>query len=267
MAKSRIWVRGMGELGSSVAHLLHRLDYRVFGSELEQPLSIRRPVCFSEAVNRNETVVAGVEARLVPYDSLLDGMSPEFLPVVLDNRAECLKLKPEIYVDARMLKKPGADSRSWAQLSIGLGPGFTAGTDCHVVIETKRGHDLGRVILDGTAQANTGVPGQLGGKSSERVIRSPGTGPISWQVDFGEEVGIGQLLGTLPAGTPVKAMISGIVRGLIDPGVGVKPNMKIGDVDPRGDEVDFRQISEKARLVAYGVLEAILIQSKDNVDG
>jgi xanthine dehydrogenase accessory factor len=144
-----------------------------------------------------------------------------------------------------------------APLVIALGPGFTAGVDCHAVIETNRGHRLGRVIWQGAAEANTGTPGLVGGKGVERVLRAPVAGIVSWRVDIGDRVREGEIMGDV-AGIAIKAPFDGVVRGLIAPGTAVPERLKIGDVDPRGDVEACYTISEKALAIGGGVLEAIL---------
>jgi xanthine dehydrogenase accessory factor len=258
-ADTRVWVRGAGELGSGVAHLLHRIGFSVFMSEIFPPLAIRRPVTFSDAITDGTTEVEGVTARHFTSEKDLPDPPWQQIPVYRDDPPRLRQLSAAVLVDARMIKHYTEDYRNWADLVIGLGPGFDTETNCHRVIETMRGHDLARVIASGASSGDTGVPGVIGGESSRRIVRSPGTGVINWIVAFGDLVTAGQTLGWLNETTPVPAPLGGIVRGLIAPLTPVETGMKIGDVDPRGDSVQYLHISEKARAIASGVLEAILL--------
>lgn len=261
-AKSLVWIRGAGELGSGVAHLLHRVGFSVFMSEISPPLAIRRPVTFSDAIIYGTTEVDGVIAKRGNDFELPQTTSWGYIPVFEDNPDRIRSLSPSIFVDARMIKHYEKDYRPWADLVIGLGPGFSAHDNCHIVIETMRGHDLARVINSGASLKDTGVPGVVGGETSRRIVRAPGIGKITWLVEFGELVSKGQQLGSLDHTIPVLAPLEGIVRGLISPLTPIVKGMKIGDVDPRGETVKYLQISEKARAIASGVLEAIILHLK-----
>jgi len=257
--KSLIWVRGAGELGSAVAHLLHRLGFRVLLSEIKPPLAIRRPVTFSDAMVEGSSEVEGVSGRYYTRIELPEKTPWKHIPVFEDSVDLKTDLHPVILVDARMLKAYDVDYRSWAELVIGLGPGFHTERNCHRVIETMRGHDLARVINQGQSLKDTGVPGLVGGETAQRIILAPRSGWISWITDFGEMVSKDQIIGKIDDRTPVYSPLQGIVRGLISPETPVTAHMKIGDIDPRGTVVNYRQISEKARAIAAGVLEAILL--------
>jgi len=262
-AELTVWVRGAGELGSGVAHLLQRIGFSVFMSEIDPPMAIRRPVTFSDAVLAGETEVEQVLARYYPDTQELGTGPWSAIPVLKDDPRIRLELKPDILVDARMIKHYTEDFRTWAQLMIGLGPGFEVGTNCHLIIETMRGHDLARVIRKGKSLKDTGIPGVIGGESARRIVRAPAAGNLNWIVAFGDLVADGQLLGQVNGATPILAPLAGIVRGLIAPQTPVTENMKIGDVDPRGTAVQYKHISEKARAIAAGVLEAILLHIKE----
>lgn len=259
-----IWVRGAGELASAVAHLLFRLGYPVIMSEIDPPLAIRRPVTFSDAICEGQTVVENVTATFYQ-----DIARPEFpldhIPLFCDDTSQFRQLSPDVIVDCRMLKQELADMRDWAKLIIGLGPGFHVEKNVHAVIETKRGHDLGRVICAGSAMADTGVPGVIGGESIHRLVRSPEDGRIKWQVNFGDLVEPNQVLGLLNSDIKVTAPTGGVVRGLISEATPVFSGMKIGDVDPRGAEVNYLQISDKARTIAHGAMEAILLYERERL--
>jgi xanthine dehydrogenase accessory factor len=256
-----VWVRGAGELASATAHLLFRLGYPVILSEIDPPLAIRRPVSFSDALLEGQARVENILAKF--YPTVLKPQFPlDHIPVFEDNESQLRSLKPGVLVDGRMLKKDLPDMRAWADLVIGLGPGFDTNKNCHAVIETKRGHDLGRVIASGAPIPDTGIPGQIGGESSKRLVRSPGDGTVKWSVAFGDLVEAGQVLGQLSSGKLLTAPTSGMVRGLISEKTLVRSGMKIGDIDPRGASVNYLQISDKARSIARGVLEAMLIQEQ-----
>lgn len=257
--KTWIWIRGAGELASAVAHLLHRLGYAVFLSELSPPLAIRRAVTFSDAVLQGSAEVEGVRSEHLKQYSLTPSPFGETIPIFLDNPELILPLRPQILVDCRMLKKDIPDTRAWVDLLIGLGPGFDTNLNCHLAIETQRGHDFGRVIMKGHPLVDTGIPGNIGGQRSKRLIRAEEAGHIQWQTQFGQLVEAGEVLGLVNGRTPVRAPISGMIRGMISENTPITLGLKIGDVDPRGAEVDHRKISDKARMVAHGVLEAILL--------
>lgn len=260
-------VRGGGDLGTGVAHRLVRAGYRVIVLEADAPRTVRRLVAFSEAVREGSATVEGIEARRVsPSDlDVLEpdagsGSSPWYgrVPVLVDPDGSALgTLRPDAIVDARMAKRNLGTSRDDARVTIGLGPGFTAGVDVDLVVETKRGHDLGRVIERGSALPNTGIPGPVGGVGEERVLRSPADGTFESTRSIGDLVEEGEPVGIV-AGTPVRARIAGVLRGLVADGTVVGPGDKIGDVDPRGSDVDPRAISDKARAIGGAVLEALL---------
>lgn len=258
-----IWVRGAGELGSGVAHLLHRVGFHVFMSEISPPLAIRRPVTFSDAILESETEVEGIQAKFSTELPQSSDREWNYIPVLADLPPQLLRFQPSVIVDARMLKHYTEDFRDWADLVIGLGPGFDTRVNCHRVIETMRGHDLGRIISDGAPLKDTGIPGNLGGKTSERLIRAGTAGNVTWQVNFGDMLIQGQPLGNINNSETVIAPLDGMIRGMISPHTPVTPGLKIGDVDPRGGDVKFMQISEKARVIASGVFEAIVLHNKD----
>jgi xanthine dehydrogenase accessory factor len=270
LKETTVWVRGAGELGSATALILHRVGFRVFLSELPQPLAIRRTVTFSDAMfDGTATITDGSaegETTAVRCDpaEIPTLLQQHKLPLAADSTSELLAHKSRVVVDARMLKQEVADFRSWAPLTIGLGPGFTAGKTCHAVIETARGHDLGRVIWDGPARPNTGIPGRLGGETVRRVIYAPATGRLEWRVDLGAVVAPDELLGVIDNRIEVRTPIGGLVRGLIHHDVPITKGLKLADIDPRGAAVDYRRLSDKARCVGRGVLEAILVYLNRN---
>ncbi len=250
-------VRGGGDLGTGTAWRLHRSGFPVIVVDIERPLAIRRTVAFSTAVTEGSITVEGVDGILVETpDAALDLSARNGVAVLVANTIPDLEDPPRIVIDARLAKTPLDTNRAMAPLVIGLGPGFTAGDQCEAVIETNRGHHLGRVIWEGGAQQNTGVPGSIGGESSKRVIRADRDGEVRWEREIADLVSAGDQRGSVQ-GVAVTAPIGGVVRGLIAPGP-VKAGLKIGDIDPRGDPEVCFEISDKSRSVAGGVLEAVM---------
>lgn len=254
-----IWVRGAGELGSAVALTLFRVGYQIILTERAEPLAIRRPVTFSDAVFNGESSVEEVVAVCCDHSNVLTVLGSGKIPLIVTKATPETDLPILAIVDARMLKDSSVPKMGEIPWSIGLGPGFEVGRNCDAIIETQRGHDLGRVLWTGQAAVNSGVPGNIGGVSKQRVIYSPAIGQVSWQVTFGEMVTAGTILGIFNGEMEIIAPISGMVRGLISPQVTIPEKIKIADIDPRGTEVDYRRISEKARNVARGVLEVLLV--------
>lgn len=261
-----VWVRGAGELASATAHCLHSVGFRVVLSDLAVPLAIRRTVSFSEAMIRGTAELEGIQALQCAFSDVPNVLSQNKIALIEDDLESIGALHPDIMVDARMLKRHERSLLPLAPITVGLGPGFHAGRDCHAVIETLRGHDLGRIIWKGPARANTGIPGEVGGESYRRVIRAPQSGSIEWVVDIGDVVSVGALMGRLAGKYEIRAPLQGLVRGLISPRVPASPGLKIADIDPRGSIVDHLSISDKARSVGRGVLEAILIMLNRNAD-
>jgi xanthine dehydrogenase accessory factor len=258
---TRIVVRGGGELGTAAARLLFRCGFRVAVLEREAPLAVRRLVSFAEAVWSDEIVVEGVRARLVapgsPADLPADGA---FVAVVVDAEAKSLDcLRPHVVVDARMAKRNLGTRRDQAPLVIGLGPGFSAGEDVHAVVETQRGSELGRVLWSGSAQRDTALPAPVLGVDADRVLRAPRSGTFRGGCRIGALVPEGWRIGEVD-GAPVTARVGGLVRGLLHDGVAVEGGTKLGDIDPRGAEVDPARLSDKGRAVAAAVLEAVLVR-------
>jgi xanthine dehydrogenase accessory factor len=255
-----VLIRGGGEMASGCAHRLFRSGFRVGILELAQPLAIRRAVAFAEAVPLGRGLIEGVAAikaeTLDDLGRLL--VSRAGVPVAVDPEGRALAaLRPDVLVDARMAKTNLGVALTDAPLVVGLGPGFVAGKDVHAVIETERGHDLGRVIWEGPARNDTGEPYPIRGITTPRVLRAPCAGELTALAALGDLVAAGEVVARVGE-TPVVAQTSGLLRGLVRSGVEVRGNMKIGDIDPRGAAVDFRLISDKARAIAGGLLEAIL---------
>jgi xanthine dehydrogenase accessory factor len=255
-----VLIRGAGEMASGVAHRLHRSHFNVCMLEIPHPIAVRREVSFCEAIYEGEKEVEGVRAKFISRPEEIHSVwQEEKIPVLVDPDGEKTRrfIKPDVLVDAIMAKKNLGTHIKKAPLVIGLGPGFCAEKDVHIVIETNRGHDLGRLILKGTAEPDTGIPGNIGGYTVERVLRTMKRGVFHPQKGIGDRVNKGLVVAVVDD-FPVMAKISGIVRGLIREGVEVKKGMKVGDIDPRGKRESCFTISDKARAIGGGVLEAIL---------
>lgn len=254
-----ILVKGAGDLASGVAYRLKRSGFPLIMSELPAPTLVRRTVSFGEAIYSGEAQVENILARRV--ESIAEALQlarSETIPIMIDPAAVIAKrLKPQILVDAVMAKVNIATSLDDAPLVIALGPGFTAGFDCHAVIETNRGHRLGRVMLTGQAEPNTKTPGMVKGYTTDRVLRAPAAGHVVGLVTIGELVQPGQLI-AMVGPHEIRAPFAGVLRGLIHPNVQVMPGFKIGDLDPRGVVDHCFTLSDKSLAVGGGVLEAIL---------
>jgi xanthine dehydrogenase accessory factor len=258
-ASFKVLVRGGGDLASGVAWRLHQCGFRVCVTEIERPMAVRRKVSFCEAVYDGEAMVEGVKA-LLTHDprEVSEIWEQGHVAVLVDPRAESrLVTKPHVLVDAVMAKKNLGTSLSDAPLVIALGPGFEAGKDAHYVVETNRGHNLGRLLSSGCAEPDTGLPGPVQGVTADRVLRAPVTGIWQNRADIGDFVKQGDIVGTVES-EPVTAAIGGVLRGLIRPGIRATQGLKIGDIDPRGVKRFCHTISEKALAIAGGVLEGIM---------
>lgn len=291
--------RGAGDLATGIIHRLHRAGHRVIALETDYPAAIRRQVSFCEAVYDGSAAVEGVTARLVPaladaetdtetYSGINDTPAAHIVsekwdssaieavleagevPLLIDPKGESIALlKPDVVVDAIIAKKNLGTTINMAPLVIGVGPGFTAGQDVHLVIESMRGHNLARIITDGMAQPNTGVPGNIAGFTSERVIHAQAAGYIHDVRKIGDIVQKGDEIAriypdkesydnALSEYVPVNATITGIIRGLIREGYCFREGFKIADIDPRESELtNCFTISDKARSIAGSVLEAV----------
>lgn len=259
--KGLVVIRGGGDLATGVIARLYRAGYRVLVLELAHPLVVRRRVAVATAIAEGEILIEDLIARRA--ETLAEALSlthQGVIPVLISPALPFIADDLVALVDARMAKRNLDTHLAQAPLVIALGPGFVAGQDCHAVIETMRGHDLGRVLWRGAALPNTGTPGIVAGKGAERVLRAPVAGIVTWQVDIGVVVAEGQPLGQV-AGTPLVAPFAGVVRGLIASGTTVSAGLKIGDVDARCEVAACFTISEKAFAVGGGVLEAVLMRA------
>ncbi len=255
----RVLIRGAGEMASGVAWRLFQSHFQILLTEIPQPLAVRRGVSFCEAVYEGSQSVEGVEAvRIQLLEECAAVWRSHRIPLLIDPElSQAFKLKPQVLVDAILAKKNLGTRITDAPLVIGLGPGFRAGIDAHLVVETQRGHNLGRLYSQGEAEPDTGVPGTIGGFSGERVLRAPVAGIINPLKAIGDGVEAGEVVAEVD-GVPVLARIPGVLRGLIRKGTPVTAGLKIGDVDPRGIPLYYQTISEKARSIAGAVLEGIL---------
>ena len=255
-----IAVKGAGEMGSAVAWRLFMANFKnIVMLETEHPLAVRREVSFCEAIHDGRKQVEDVTALPATNPSdVINCWARNTIAVIVDPGWLTLNsIRPNVIIDAILAKRNLGTRINDAELVIGLGPGFNAGHDVHLVIETNRGHNLGRIITAGAAAANTGIPGQIGGFTEARVLRAPGAGRFQPDLKIGDSVRKDQIIGSV-AGNDVRARIDGVLRGLIRPNIEVAQGLKIGDIDPRGDAGYCYTISDKARAIGGSVLEAIL---------
>lgn len=260
-----VLIRGAGEMASGVAWRLHQCGFRIILTEKSHPMAVRRKVSFCEAVYENHMIVEGVEAQLIKaLDERFPIWDERKIPLIVDPDCESKhKIGPNVLVDAILAKKNVGTSLNDAPLVIALGPGFEADQDVHFVVETMRGHNLGRLLTSGQAEPDTGEPGSVQGITTDRVLRSPTNGPFKGAFTIGDHVKKGDVVGIV-SGEPVRAKIDGVLRGLIHDGVDVVEGLKIGDIDPRGIMEDCFTISDKARAIGGAVVEGILrIHLKD----
>jgi len=257
-----ILIRGGGDLASGIAHRLHKAGLKIFITELPQPLSVRRRVSFSEAVYDGKITIEGLTGRLVKPNEILATIAKGEIPVIIDTDLDILnsQLSIPVLVDARLTKRAPTQPVP-IKLSIGLGPGFSAPKNCDAVIETNRGHRLGRVYWQGSAQADTGIPERVLDYRAERVLRAPANGELIAHGEIGDHFDKGDIICEVD-GIALKAPFNGSLRGLIRPGLLVKKGLKIGDLDPRDDPRYCTLISDKSLALGGAVLEAILSQEE-----
>ncbi|WP_315068695.1 selenium-dependent molybdenum cofactor biosynthesis protein YqeB [uncultured Clostridium sp.] len=254
-----ILIRGAGDLATGVAHRLKKCGFDIVMTEIAKPTTVRRTVAFSQAVYDKEVEVEGIKAILAQdKDEIYEVIGKGNIAVIVDENAEIMKeIKPEVVIDAIIGKINLGTYIDDAKTVIALGPGFEAGVDCHCVVETQRGHYLGKAIYNGSAIPNTGVPGNIGGYTKERIIRAESDGKIMPVAKIGDYVEKGDVVAYVNE-TPIFAQLNGIVRGMLQEGIEVHKGMKSGDIDPRCERNHCFTISDKARSIAGGVLEAIL---------
>jgi xanthine dehydrogenase accessory factor len=261
----KVLIRGGGELATGVAHRLHQSHFKVCLIETGHPQAVRRGVSFCEAVYDGEKTVEGVTCTFArTVDAINEAWQQNLIPLVVDpeNKTKDV-LKPEVEIDAIIAKKNLGTRITDAPLVIGLGPGFSAGKDVHVIIETNRGHNLGRIIVHGEAEPDTGIPGPIGGFARERVWHAPVAGLFTTEKKIGDRVAAGDVV-ALVDNTPVKTEIGGMIRGLLRTNTQVPKGMKLGDIDPRGIAEYCYTISDKSRTISGGVLEAIMARFNGN---
>ena len=259
-----IVVRGGGDIASGAIQKLYRSSFKVLVLETETPSAIRRKVAFCEAVYEKEIEIEGIKARLVANDEeIQECWDSDIVPVMIDSRGKVIeRLKPLAVVDGILAKQNFGTKRSMAPITVALGPGFSAPEDVDIVIETMRGHNLGRIIEEGRASENTGVPGIIAGFGIERVIYSDYSGVITNIEKIGNVVEKGDVIAVV-GDNEIYASISGVLRGIIRDGYKVKKGLKIADIDPRISEKDnCFTISDKARNIGGAVLESILYLKK-----
>ncbi len=254
-----VFLKGAGDLGTGVAWRLHKAGFPIVITELEQPRVVRRTVAFASAVYEGEMAVEGVTAwRASTFDEAKGLIDDGIIPVLVDAETRVREFfEPAVLIDAIMIKQNTGTHIGDAPLVIALGPGFTPNVDCHAVIETKRGHNLGRVYWDRAADPNTGTPGEIGGKSADRVLRAPRDGQVAGVKKIGDQVAPKEVVASVD-GAEVVAPFHGILRGLAHDGLAVRAGTKIGDVDPRANREHCFTISDKSLAVGGGVLEAVL---------
>ncbi len=254
-----VLIRGAGDLASGIALRLFHAKMQIVMTDLPRPTAIRRTVCFSQAILHKTAAVEDVTAELAASPSdVQDILNRRRIAVLADPQAEAIDaLHPDVVVDAILAKRNLGTKIHHAPCVIGVGPGFTAGVDCHACVETMRGHYLGRVITDGSPLPNTNIPGLIGGFSGERVLRAPTDGIFQQLLEIGAMVREGDIAGEV-GGEPMRCQIDGVLRGILADGTTVHKGMKAGDVDPRGKEEYCHLVSDKALSIGGGVLQAIL---------
>ncbi len=252
-------IKGAGDIASGIALRLKHAKFDIVMTDLKYPTAIRRTVCFSQAIVNGSMVVEDVTAENAQsIEEVKSVLGNGNIAVIADENAECIKeLKPDIVIDAILAKKNIGTKITDASVVIAVGPGFEAGVDCHAVIETQRGHYLGRVFLNGSASENTGVPGNIGGYTVERIVRAVKDGIFRPICSIGDIVEAGQIVAYVDD-EPVKCAIGGVLRGILPENTPVFKGMKSGDVDPRCKLEHCYSVSDKALAVGGGVLEACL---------
>jgi len=277
--RTKVLIKGAGEHASGTAHRLFRCGFGVVMTDVEHPTAVRRAVSFSSAIGEKEITVEGVAGVGYALDGAgsLEAFDWRHIPVFVDPESRLVKLwQPEVLIDGRILKRNLDNSLDDAPLVIGYGPGLVAGQDVHFVVETNRGHDLGRIITEGSAMPDTGVPGAIDGFSVERVLRAPADGILRTERDIGDRVEAGDRIGTVEEGhrsdSPggpgrvlrskesrcLVAATAGVIRGLLLPGSSVAANQKVGDIDPRGVRSHCFTLSDKTRTISGAALEIIV---------
>ncbi len=259
-ARVRVLVKGAGEHASATAHRLFRCGYRVAMTDLARPTAIRRRVAFASAIYEGAIDIEGVRGVRAGAEDV-PALRPRawgVIPVCVDPESRLVALwRPDVVVDARILKSNLDNRLDDAPLVIGLGPGLEAGRDVHFVVETMRGHDLGRIVAEGFSSLDTAEPGEIGGYTHERVVRSPAAGVFESPRAIGDRLAAGEAIGRV-GDAELRAEIDGVLRGLLWSGLEVAAGFKVADVDPRGDPAMCRTLSDKARTISGSVLELVV---------
>lgn len=261
----KIVIRGGGDLATGVAEVLYQSGFKILILDIEKPSSIRRSVCFSEAIYDGIIQVENIICKKVENENDIEKCwNEKIIPIMVDEKGEFIKkIKPNVVVDSIIAKKNLGTTKEMAPITIALGDGFEAGKDVDIVVETMRGHNLGRVITSGRAMKNTGIPGEIKGVSKDRVIYSLANGIFSSVKKIGDTVQKDEIIGYV-GDVEIRGKISGVLRGIIRDGYEVTENMKIGDIDPRIEEKNnCFTISDKARSLGGAVLRAIMFRLKE----
>ncbi|MCF2612771.1 selenium-dependent molybdenum cofactor biosynthesis protein YqeB [Fusobacterium perfoetens] len=261
----KVVIRGGGDLATGVAEVLYQSGFKILILDIEKPSSIRRSVCFSEAIYDGVVKVENIICKKVENENEIEKCwSEKIIPIMVDEKGEIIKkIKPDVVVDSIIAKKNLGTTKEMAPITVALGDGFEAGKDVDIVIETMRGHNLGRIITSGRAMKNTGIPGEIKGVSKDRVIYSKANGRFSSVKKIGDTVQKDEIIGYV-GDVEIRGKISGVLRGIIREGYEVTENMKIGDIDPRTEEKNnCFTISDKARSLGGAVLRAIMFRLKE----
>lgn len=261
----KVVIRGGGDLATGVAEVLYQSGFKILILDIEKPSSIRRSVCFSEAIYDGVTKVENIICKKVENENEIEKCwNEKIIPIMVDEKGDIIKkIKPDVVVDSIIAKKNLGTTKEMAPITIALGDGFEAGKDVDIVIETMRGHNLGRVMTSGRAMKNTGIPGEIKGVSKDRVIYSLANGRFSSVKKIGDTVQKDEIIGYV-GDVEIRGKISGVLRGIIREGYEVTENMKIGDIDPRIEEKNnCFTISDKARSLGGAVLRAIMFRLKE----
>ena len=261
----KVVIRGGGDLATGVAEVLYQSGFKILILDIEKPSSIRRSVCFSEAIYDGIIQVENIICKKVENENDIEKCwNEKIIPIMVDEKGEIIKkIKPDVVVDSIIAKKNLGTTKEMAPITIALGDGFEAGKDVDIVIETMRGHNLGRIITSGRAMKNTGIPGEIKGVSKDRVIYSLANGIFSSVKKIGDTVQKDEIIGYV-GDVEIRGKISGVLRGIIREGYEVTENMKIGDIDPRIEEKsNCFTISDKARSLGGAVLRAIMFRLKE----
>lgn len=261
----KVVIRGGGDLATGVAEVLYQSGFKILILDIEKPSSIRRSVCFSEAIYDGVTKVENIICKKVENENEIEKCwNEKIIPIMVDEKGEIIKkIKPDVVVDSIIAKKNLGTTKEMAPITVALGDGFEAGKDVDIVVETMRGHNLGRIITSGRAMKNTGIPGEIKGVSKDRVIYSLANGIFSSVKKIGDTVQKDEIIGYV-GDVEIRGKISGVLRGIIREGYEVTENMKIGDIDPRIEEKNnCFTISDKARSLGGAVLRAIMFRLKE----